>query len=113
MTTRGYYRPEFITCCENWSVGDMACGPRHMLASKAPPVLVSLLSVIHESIKEFVGILLLELLTLGLQSLDGLLVFLLTFAQILLGELQEALAVDGPAQWHVLQSYAHHMSNRD
>ena len=62
-----------------------------------PPVLVSLLSVIHESAKELVSILLLELLALRLQSLDGQLMLLLTLAQILLGELQEALAVDGPA----------------
>ena len=68
-----------------------------MPASKATPVLVSLLGVIHESVKELVGILLLEVLALGLQGLDGPLVLLLTLAQILLGKLQEALAVDGPA----------------
>lgn len=65
----------------------MAYKHHHTLASKAPPVLVSLLGVIHESVKELVSILLLELLALWLQSLDGLLVLLLTLAQVLLGEL--------------------------
>ena len=66
----------------------------HTLAS---PVLVSLLSVVHEAVKEFVSGLLGELLVLGLQGLHGLLMLLLPLAQILLGELQEALAVDRPA----------------
>ena len=82
---------------EHNSVADQACAQHHMPASKAPPVLVSLLGVIHESVEELVGILLLDLLALWLQGLDGPLVLLLTLAQVLLGELQEALAVDGPA----------------
>ena len=80
----------------------MAYGHHHTLASKAPPVLVSLLGVIHESVEELVSVLLLELLAQGLQSLDGLLMLLPTLAQVLLSELQEALAVDGPAEWYAL-----------
>ena len=52
-----------------------------------PPVLVSLLGVIHEAVKKLVGILLLKMLAVGLQGLDGLLMLLLTLPQVLPGEL--------------------------
>ena len=65
--------------------------------SSSLPVLLSLLCIVHESIEELLGILLAELLSVRLQSLHGLLVLLFPLLQVLPGELQEALTVDGPA----------------
>ena len=62
------------------------------------PVLLSLLIIIHEAVKELVSVLFAELLAVGLQSLHGLLVLLLTLPQVLPCELQESLAVDSPVQ---------------
>ena len=77
---------------------DMALDKASHAAGSAAcrPVLLSLLSVVHEAVKELIGVLIAELLALGLQRLDGLLMLLLPLAQILLGEFQEALAVDCP-----------------
>lgn len=44
------------------------------------PVLLSLLSIIHEAVKELVSVLFAELPAVGLQSLHGLLVLLLTLS---------------------------------
>lgn len=75
----------------------MVCNIINALSLVPPPVDVTLYDIIHEPVIELVGILLLELLAAGLQGLNGLLMLLLTLAQVLLGKLQEALAVDGPA----------------